>query len=181
VVAVARTSTELYVIVDVDAVSFPVAILVTFRGQGAQRWLVERLEQTAARPVPFAEGPVVEACQQFLNGLVDLAQTEESSLSEGCQNPPLDHQYTGFHLRLVARFRPPRRHYRHTVVRGHFLVGSIHARLIATSFGDTRLQIVGDDDLGQAFQKLEGAHVGADPIGQALRRRRLGVGVVAGS
>jgi hypothetical protein len=32
---------ELYVIVDADAVGFPVAILVTFRGQGAQRRLVE--------------------------------------------------------------------------------------------------------------------------------------------
>src|SRR5436853_247453 len=38
-----------YVIVDVDAVGFPIAICVAFRGQGAQRRLVERCEEAAAR------------------------------------------------------------------------------------------------------------------------------------
>src|SRR5580700_5430091 len=52
---------ELYVIVDIDAVGFPVTILVTFGRQGAQRRLVERLKHTATRPVTFAERPVVEA------------------------------------------------------------------------------------------------------------------------
>src|SRR5690242_17131186 len=46
---------------------------------------------------------------------------------------------------------------------------------IAASFGDARLQIVRNDDLGHAAQKLEGAHVVADPVGQPLCRIRLGV------
>src|ERR1019366_4498457 len=66
-------------------------------------------------------------------------------------------------------------------VRGHLRVRPIDTRLVAASFGDARLQIVGDDDLGHAPQKLEGAHVGADPVGQTLRASRLGVTVVAGS
>ena len=49
-----------YVIVDVDAVGFPVTILIAFRGQGAQRRLVERFEEAAARSLALAKGPVVE-------------------------------------------------------------------------------------------------------------------------
>jgi hypothetical protein len=116
----------------------------------AQRRLVERFEAAAARPLALAEGPVVEAHQQFLNGLVDFGQAEELSLSQSRQDPPLDYQHTRFHLGLVAGFRAPRRHHRNTVVRGHFLIRPIDTRLIATSFGDARLQVIGDDDLGHA-------------------------------
>src|ERR1035437_3671590 len=50
-------------------------------------------------------------------------------------------------LRFVGRSPPPCRYYRHTVVRGHLRVRPIDTRLVAASFGDARLQIVGDDDL----------------------------------
>jgi hypothetical protein len=43
-----------------------------------------------ARTFALAEGPVVEANQQLPNGLVDLTQTEELSLPQGRQDPPLD-------------------------------------------------------------------------------------------
>src|SRR5580700_2956190 len=35
-------------------------------------------------------------------------------------------------------------------------------------------------DLRHPAQKLEGAHVGSDPVGQSLRQARLGIGVVTG-
>jgi len=65
-------------------------------------------------------------------------------------------------------------------MRGHLLICPIDSRLIAASFSHTGLQIIGDDDLGHAVQKLEGAHVGADPVGQPLRPSRLRVGIAAG-
>src|ERR1017187_7881916 len=103
---------------------------------------------------------------------------EESSLLPGGQDPAPDHHPPRSPLVFAARLPPPCRYYRHTVVRGHLRVRPIDTRLVAASFGDGRLQIVGDDDLGHAPQKLEGAHVGADPVGQTLRASRLGVTVV---
>src|SRR2546430_11388797 len=76
------------VIVDVDAVGFPVAILVTFGGQGAQRRLVERLEETAAGPLPLAGGPVVGGNPPFLNGLGGFRPTEKFFSSPGRPDPP---------------------------------------------------------------------------------------------
>src|SRR6266851_2036829 len=71
-----------------------------------------------------------------------------------------------FLLRFVTGLHRAGRHYGHTVMRGHLLIRPIDRRLIAASFGHTGLQIIGDDDLGHTAQKLEGAHVGADPVGQ---------------
>jgi hypothetical protein len=39
---------ELHVVINVDAVRFPVAVCVTFPGQGTQGGFVQRLEQTVA-------------------------------------------------------------------------------------------------------------------------------------
>src|SRR5216683_7403290 len=113
-------------------------------------------------------------------GLVDLRQAEEFPLPQGGQDPPLDQQHACLHLRLVTRFHAARRHYRYTAVRSHLLICPIDTRLIAASFRDAGLQVIGDDDLGHAAQKLEGAQVGADPVGQPLRPSRLRVGVAAG-
>src|ERR1700733_9239671 len=54
---------ELYVIVDVDAAGFPIAVLVTLRRQSAQYRLFQRFEKAATGSPPLAEGPIVQAPQ----------------------------------------------------------------------------------------------------------------------
>ena len=66
-------------------------------------------------------------------------------------------------------------------MRGHLLVGAIDAGFIPTRFCNSGLEIVRGHDFGHAAQELEGAHMSADPVGQALGQARLGVGVVTGA
>ena len=58
------------------------------------------------------------------------------------------------------------------------MVGGVGVGLVAVRTADRRAQIVGDEQLRAATHELERAHVRGDPVGQGLRPRRLGVGVV---
>jgi hypothetical protein len=109
------------------------------------------------------------------------AKGEEFTFPQGCQYPTLHHLHAGFGLRLIARFGGTRRHHSHSVMGSHLLIRAIDARLIAARFRHARLQVVRSHDLRHPAQKLEGAHVGADPVGQSLRQARLGIGVVTGT
>jgi len=51
---------------------------------------------------------------------------------------------------------------------GQIQVGGVDVRLIAVGFGDPGLQIVGHHRFGDAAEEFEAAHMGADPLGQAL-------------
>lgn len=58
------------------------------------------------------------------------------------------------------------------------LVAGIEVGLVAAGLGDARLEMVRDDGGGHAAEVFQGAHVGADPVGDTLRPRRLAVGVI---
>src|SRR3954467_15774178 len=51
---------EDHVVIDVDAVGLPIAILVAFCGQAAQRRLVQQFKLGAAGALALAEGPVIQ-------------------------------------------------------------------------------------------------------------------------
>jgi len=60
----------------------------------------------------------------------------------------------------------------------HLGVGSVEAGIVAIGIGDGGLEIVADHELRHAAQKAEQVRVHADPVGQALARASLGIGVV---
>jgi hypothetical protein len=63
----------------------------------------------------------------------------------------------------------------------HLGIGPVETGIVAIGVGDGGLEIVADHELRYAIQKGEQVRVNADPVGQALARARLGVGVVRGA
>src|SRR5271170_3425698 len=51
---------ESHVVIDVDAVGLPIAVLVAFGGQGAQHRFVQRFKLASAGALALAERPVVQ-------------------------------------------------------------------------------------------------------------------------
>jgi hypothetical protein len=64
---------------------------------------------------------------------------------------------------------------------GHLLVSPVQLGFVAAGPRNTSLQVIRYSDGGNAAQELEGAEMGADPVGQALRPRGFGEGVVTGA
>src|SRR6266404_2419359 len=71
---------EGHVVIDIDAMGFPIAVLVALCGQGAQYRLVEHFELASAGALTLAEWPVVQLDEQRRNRLVELSQREEFPL-----------------------------------------------------------------------------------------------------
>ena len=62
----------------------------------------------------------------------------------------------------------------------HLGVGPVDFRIVEAGLDDGGLRIVGHDEFGDAADRLEGADVGVDPVGQRLRPARLGEGEARG-
>jgi len=99
-----------------------------------------------------------------------MAQTRE--------DPALHHQHTGFNLRFITRPTYPRRQDRRAVMRRQIAVGRVDPRLIPVRPQHTGAQVVRHDLARHAAQEVQRAHVRTDPVRQALRPARLGVGIV---
>src|SRR5258708_22193689 len=72
---------ESHVVIDVDAMRFPIAVLVALCGQGAQCRFVEQFKLALAGALTLAERPVIQPDEQLQNRLVELSQREELSLA----------------------------------------------------------------------------------------------------
>ena len=66
-------------------------------------------------------------------------------------------------------------------MRRHLGVGSIDLGVVEAGLDDGGLGVVRHDEFGNAADRLEGAHVGVDPVGQRLRPARLGEGEAQGA
>ena len=60
-------------------------------------------------------------------------------------------------------------------------VAAVDAGLVATGRGDARLEVVADHLTRDAAKEGEGVDVAANPVRQALRPARFGVGQVGGA
>ena len=92
------------------------------------------------------------------------------------EQPALDDQHGLLDLRLVARLSRPRRQDGGSVMRRHLGVGPIDLGVVEAGLDDGGPGVVRHDEFGNAADRLEGAHVGVDPVGQRLRPGRLGEG-----
>jgi hypothetical protein len=96
-------------------------------------------------------------------------------------NPAFDHQHGILHLGLVAGLVRASGQDPDAVVHGHFVIGGVEIGFVAAGPAHAAAEVIGDDQLRKAAQEFEGAHVGAEPILQALAGGGFGVGVVAGA
>ena len=63
---------------------------------------------------------------------------------------------------------------------GHLGVGAVDLRVVEAGLDDGCLGVVGHNEFGHAADRLEGAHMGVNPVGQRLRPGRLGEGEARG-
>ncbi len=126
------------------------------------------------------EGPGVEFLHQRGDDQIGLVQVEEGPVPQGSQHPAFDVEHVVFHERFVPGLGRARRNDRHAVVLGHLLVTGVDFRFVEAGRGHAGLQVVRNQDRGDTAQEEEGPDVGADPVLQALRPRRLGKAVIAG-
>jgi hypothetical protein len=64
---------------------------------------------------------------------------------------------------------------------GHLGVGAVDLGVVEAGPDDGGLRIVRHDEFGHAADRLEGAHMGVNPVGQRLRPGRLGEGEARGA
>ena len=173
---------ELDVVVDVDArADLPVAVDEGLGGERPQRGLVQPLEELAAAGAVEPHRAGVEIREQLGDPGVEGGEGEEGLVAEAGEDPPLGDLDGDFDLRLVPGLRRPRGQDDGAVVLREFLVGPLHARLVAARHDDAALELIGHDGLGDAAEELEGALVARDPVRDLLGARRFGVGVVRGA
>jgi hypothetical protein len=97
------------------------------------------------------------------------------------QYPTFDDADGIFHLGFIARFVRPGGQDRDAVMLRHLVIGAVEIRLIAAGPRDSRAWVVRHEQLGDALEKLEGAHMAVDPVRQVLAERRTRKGVGAGA
>ena len=71
---------EGHMVIDIDAMGLPIAVLIALCGQGTQHRFVEQFKLASAGALTLAEGPVIQPEEQLRNRLVELSQSEELPL-----------------------------------------------------------------------------------------------------
>ena len=94
------------------------------------------------------------------------------------QDPALNYLHMDLGFGFIPRLFHPCREDSHPVVAGQIVVGGVGVGLVAMRPAHRRAEIVRNEQLGAAAIEAERPHVRRDPVGQRLRPRRLGVGVV---
>src|SRR2546422_9107959 len=97
-----------HVIIDIDAMGLPIAVLVALCGQGTQHRFIKQFKLASAGALTLAEWPVIQPDEQLRNRLVELSQREELPLPQDGQDPTFRQQPARFHPRLVAGFQRSR-------------------------------------------------------------------------
>jgi hypothetical protein len=173
---------ELDVIVDVDAgADLPVAVDEGLGRQRAERGLIEPLEELAAAGAVEPHRPGVEIGEQLGDPRVERGEGEEGLVPEAREDPPLGDLDRDFDFRFIPRFRWAGRQDDGAVVLRKFVVGPLHAGLVATRDHDPALELIGHDGFRDAAEELERPLVARDPVRDLLRARGFGVGVVRGA
>jgi hypothetical protein len=120
--------------------------------------------------------PFVELGHKLAERGVDFGEAVERPSPQPAAQPPLDDQDGLLDLRLVARLSRSRRQDRGSVMGRHLGVGPVDLGVVEAGLDDGGFGAVRHDEFGNPADRLEGAHVGVDPIGQRLRPTRLGEG-----
>ena len=165
------------VVVERDAALAPFGVDVRLDRQGGERRAVQLLEQLAAADAEMPHRPAIELVEQHPDRRVELGEREEPMVAQAGQDPALDDLDGDLDLGLVARPARPGRQDRRAVVRGEVLVGPVQPGLVPVGPGHPDLGVVGHDLARHAADEGQRPGVRADPVGQRLRQRRLGIGV----
>ena len=102
-------------------------------------------------------------------------------MAQATEQPALDDEDGLLDLGLVARLARSRRQDGRAVMRGHLRIGAIDLRVVEARLDDCDFGVVRHQERRDAADRREGANMGADPVGEPLRPRRLRVGEARGA
>src|SRR5271157_423427 len=170
------------VIVDADPADAPLAVFVSAVRQRLERWAIDLFEQLAAGD---AEPPqallLIELGHELAKRGVDVGEAIESSAPQPAEQPALDDQDGLLDLRLVARLPGPGGQDGGSIMGRHLGIGSVDLRVVEAGLDDSGFGVVRHDEFGNPADRLEGARMGVDPVGERLRPGRLGEGEARGA
>ncbi len=147
---------ELDVVVEADAsADLPVAVDEGFGGEWPKGGLVQSPEELAATGPVEPHRPGIEIREELGDPRVEGGEGEEGLVTEAGEDPPLRDLHGDFDLRLVSGLRWPRRQDDGAVVQREFVIGPLHARLVAARDDDAALELIGHDGRGDAAKELE--------------------------
>jgi hypothetical protein len=136
--------------------------------QRLERRAIDLFEQLAAGDAEPAKALlVIELLHELAKRGVDVDETGEGPSLQPAEQPALDDQDGLLDFRLVARLSRPRRQNGGSVMRRHLGVGPINLGVVEAGLDDGGPGVVRHDEFWNAADRLEGAHVGVDPVGSA--------------
>jgi len=169
---------DLDVIVDADTPALPVGIGIPRGRQCLERRLVDGLECLPAAAGQFLEGAGIETGQQFADGPIQFIEAETAPVPERGDDPATGDQHAAFDLGFVLGLSDPCRNDGNAVVARPVLIARVEVGFVPVRLLDATLEIVGNDDLGDAAEKLHGPYMRTQPVRQGLCPGGLGKGVV---
>src|SRR5512139_485316 len=169
------------VVIDIDPGTLPVGIDIGVNRERFESRFFERFEQDPSGAFELLKGTVIECFQLFGDGLLQFAEAEEGSVPQWSQDPVLHLLHSGFDLGLVLGLGHPGRDNDRAVMLCELPISGVEVRFVTAGTCHGRLQIVGDKDLGDTAEELEGMDMGLDPRGEFLGESGFGEGVIAGS
>ena len=170
------------VVVEMDLGLLPAGQFKPCDRKRTERRLLPGEEEILSRSgATVLEGTGVELLEKDPDRPVQLGEIEEDPLPEFGQDPAGHQEDRLFCGSLVPWTFDARRKNRHGVVLRHLPVGLVGEGLVEIGSGDPALQIIGNQEGGNASQEREAADMGTDPAGQLLTRGGLGIDVVGKS
>ena len=157
---------------------WPCGICIRWGGEGPEGWPVDRLTQLLAGTGEFFEGTGIQCRHEGMEGGSDLREGEAGVVPEPGQQPAFHDLHPALHLGLIPGLGRAGGHDGKAIMLRAGRVGAMDLGCLAVRPGHGRLEVVGDDNLGDPTEGRKGAPMRADPVRQTRGPGGLGRGVV---
>ena len=124
---------------------------------------------------------MIQAVQEFLNGIVKFGDGEELPMPERGQYPAFHDANGVFHFRFVTRLARTGGHDCNAVMLSHLVIGAVQIRLVPAGSRHAGARVVRNQQSGSAAEELEGMHMTIDPLRQVLSHCGAGKRISAGA
>src|SRR4030042_5240573 len=126
---------HLDVIVDIDPGALPFGIDIGMNRQRFEDRFFKGFEQELTGSFELLKGAIIQSLQFFCDGLFELAEAQEGSVSQWSQNPVFHLEHSGFDLGLVLGFCHSGGNNDGLVTRCEIPAGGIEGRVVTAGGG----------------------------------------------
>src|SRR3954471_22452118 len=169
---------DLDMIVHSDAGEAPFGVLVILLRQGLHGGTLDGFEELPTADTQAAHLAAIHPLDGHGYRGIAFSQREEREMPQTAQNVALREAYSGLNRGLVLGLSRSRGQYADAVVRRHRAVGAVQLRIVERRLGDAALEVVRHQQSRHRPVEPEHPDMRANPVRQALRPARLGIGQV---